>query len=87
MRILALDIGKYKTVGCDYEAQTARHSSATVATNAKALHDLIVEREPDRVEIEICWVAGWICDLVRVCARAVAAQSIKLSRATQYGER
>jgi len=65
MKILALDIGKYKTVGCDYEAETGRHSFATVATTPQALHDLLVEREPDRVVIEICSIAGWICDLVR----------------------
>src|SRR5947208_17136041 len=65
MKILALDIGKYQTVACDYEAETARHSFATVATTPQALHDLLVEREPDRVVIEICSIAGWICDLVR----------------------
>ena len=65
MKILALDIGKYKSVGCDYEAETGRHSFATVATTPQALHDLLVEREPDRVVIEICSIAGWICDLVR----------------------
>ena len=65
MKILALDIGKYKSVGCDYEAETGRHSFATVATTPQAVHDLIVEREPDRVVIEICSIAGWICDLVR----------------------
>ena len=29
------------------------------------MHDLIVDREPDRVVIEICSIAGWVCDLVR----------------------
>ena len=48
MKILALDLSKYKTVACDYEAETAAHSFATVATTAKGLHDLIVDREPDR---------------------------------------
>jgi hypothetical protein len=65
MKILALDIGKYKSVGCDYEAQSGRHSFVTIATTPKALHDVIVELEPDRVVIEICSIAGWICDLVR----------------------
>src|SRR5947208_16223694 len=65
MKILALDIGKYKSVGCDYEAETGRHSFATVATTPQALHDFLVEREPDRVVTEICSIAGWICDLVR----------------------
>jgi transposase len=58
-------LAKYNTVACDYEAESGRHSFATVATTPKALHDLIVDRGPERVVIEICSVAGWICDLVR----------------------
>jgi len=54
MRILALDLGKFKTVGCEYEAETGRHQFTTILTNPKAVHDLIVDREPDRVVIEIC---------------------------------
>ena len=65
MRILALDLGKFKSVACDYEAETGRHRFATVLTTAKALHDLIVDCEPDRVVIEICSIAGWVGDLVR----------------------
>jgi transposase len=65
MRILALDLGKYKTVACDYEAETGRHRFVTVLTTPKALHDLISDREPDRVVIEICSIAGWVSDLVR----------------------
>lgn len=65
MKILALDLGKYKTVACDYEAENGRHNFAAVPTTPKALHDLIVDREPDRVVIEICSIAGWVCDLVR----------------------
>ena len=65
MQILALDLSKYKSVACDYQAETGRHSFATVATTAKGLHDLIVDPEPDRVVIEICSIAGWVCDLVR----------------------
>ena len=37
----------------------------TVVTTPKALHDLIVDREPQRVVIEICSIAGWVGDLVR----------------------
>jgi hypothetical protein len=65
MQILSLDLGKYKTVACDYEAENGRHSFAAVPTTPKGLHDLIVDREPDRVVIEICSIAGWVCDLVR----------------------
>ena len=65
MRILALDLGKYKTVACEYEAQTGRQRFVTVLTTPKALHDLIVDREPHRVVIEICSIAGWVSELVR----------------------
>src|SRR5260370_7127847 len=65
MRIMSLALSKYKTVACEYEAETGRHQFATVLTTQKALHDLIVDREPDRVVIEICSIAGWVCDLVR----------------------
>jgi transposase len=65
MRILALDLGKFKTVACDYEAETGGHRFTTIATNPQTLHDLIVDREPDRVVIEICSIAGWVSDLVR----------------------
>src|SRR5947207_2840753 len=65
MRILALDLGKYKTVGWEYEAESGRHRFGTVLTTAKALHDLMVDREPQRVVIEICSIAGWVSDLVR----------------------
>src|SRR5712692_11520707 len=66
MKILALDLGKYKTVACAYEAESGQHEFTSVATSPQALHDLLVEREPDRVVIEICSIAGWVCDLVRL---------------------
>ncbi|HEY6242712.1 MAG TPA: IS110 family transposase, partial [Pyrinomonadaceae bacterium] len=59
------DLGKFKSVACDYEAESGRHRFATVLTTPKALHDLIVDREPDRVVIESCSIAGWVGDLVR----------------------
>ena len=65
MKILALDLGKFKSVACDYEAETGKHRFISVATTPQAVHDLIVEHEPDRVVIEICSIAGWVCDLVR----------------------
>lgn len=65
MKILALDLGKFKSVACEYEAETGKHRFRSVATTPQALHDLIVDHEPDRVVIEICSIAGWVCDLVR----------------------
>src|SRR5947209_8303632 len=65
MKILALDLGKFKSVGCVYDTSSLQHEYETVASTAQAVHDLVVEHEPDRVVIEICSIAGWVCDLVR----------------------
>ena len=65
MKILALDLGKFKSVSCAYDTTCSSYRFATKATTAQALHDLLVEEEPDRVVIEICSIAGWVCDLVR----------------------
>src|SRR5258706_15516844 len=65
MKILALDLGNYKSVGCVYETTLLRHKFTRVVTTPKGLHDLLVEQEPDRVVIEICPLAGWVSDLVR----------------------
>jgi transposase len=65
MKILALDLGKYKTVGCDYERESGRHRFRATATTPAALRQLVQEVGPDRVVIEICSIAGWVSDLVR----------------------
>lgn len=63
MKILAIDIGRSKSVACDYEAPSANHTFETVSTTPAAFHDLILKRRPDVVVIEICPAAGWIHDL------------------------
>lgn len=65
MKILALDLGKYKTVGCDYERESGRHRFRASATTPAALERLVQEVKPDRVVIEVCNIAGWVCDLLR----------------------
>ena len=65
MKILALDLGNYKSVACIYETTSLSHRFTKVVTTPKGLHDLLVEEEPNRVVIEICPLAGWVSDLVR----------------------
>jgi transposase len=65
MKILALDLGKYKTVGCDYERETGAHRFKTSFTTPAALEQLVREVKPERVVIEVCNIAGWVCDRVR----------------------
>lgn len=65
MKILALDLGKYKTVACEYERETGKHRFHTSLTTAAALAQLVNEVKPERVVIEVCNIAGWVCDLLR----------------------
>lgn len=65
MKILALDLGKYKTVGCDYERETGKHRFRASLTTPAGLAQLVKEVKPDRVVIEVCNIAGWVCDLLR----------------------
>jgi hypothetical protein len=64
MKILALDLGKYKTVACEYEAESGRHRFHTTLTTAAALAQLVNQVKPERVVLEICNIAGWVCDLL-----------------------
>ena len=66
MKILSLDLGKYKTVGCDYERETGEHRFKASFTTPAALEQLVKEVKPDRVVIEVCNIAGWVCDRLRV---------------------
>ena len=65
MKILALDLGKYKTVACAYEAENGKHRFKATGTTPAALQQLVKEVKPDRVVIEVCNIAGWVCDLLR----------------------
>jgi len=65
MKILALDLGKYKTVACEYEVESGRHRFHTILTTPAALQQLVLRVQPEQVVIEICNIAGWLCDLLR----------------------
>lgn len=65
MKILAMDLGKRKTVSCIYDSAAGEHTFGKVFTRPQAIHDLLVESEPDRVVFEICPAAGWIYDICR----------------------
>ena len=64
MKILALDLGKYKTVGCEYESENGAHCFRRSSTTPAALRKMVQEVKPDRVVIEVCSIAGWVCDLL-----------------------
>jgi transposase len=64
-RIMAIDLGKFKSVVCLYQAPSGEHGFITIQTNPQELHDLLVEHEPDMVVVEVCGIIGWVYDLVR----------------------
>ena len=65
MNILAIDLGKFKSVACDYRTEDGQHEFETIQTSPQQIHDLLVKRQPDRLVIEICNIAGWIHDIAR----------------------
>lgn len=65
MNILAVDLGKFKSVACLYFTDTGEHSFTTFPTKPQLMHDLLVEHQPDRLVIEVSHIAGWICDMAQ----------------------
>jgi transposase len=65
MKILALDLGKFKSVACIYVAGTGEHSFETIRTEYFEVGQLVDQVKPDRVVIEISPLAGWVGDLIR----------------------
>ena len=61
--ILAIDLGKFKSVACRYDAATGEHAFETIATTPAAVHDLLIETAPSMLVIEACSACGWIRDL------------------------
>jgi hypothetical protein len=72
MKILAIDLGKYKSVACNYVTTTGKARFATVVTHVLELDRLLRRESPDLVVIETCSIAGWVYDLC--CQRGVKCQ-------------
>jgi transposase len=61
--ILALDLGKYKSVACLYTGDPATATFLTLVTDRDRLRKLFAKHRPDAVVIEACLLAGWVHDL------------------------
>lgn len=70
-RILAIDLGKNKSVSCDYDPATGQHTFGTLATTPAEVHDLLAKHSGHLVVIEICPLAGWVSDLCRALGVAL----------------
>jgi transposase len=63
MKILAIDLGKFKSVACVYESTTGEHSFLTVSTTPADFQDLFAKHKAHRVVIEIGSAAGRVHDM------------------------
>lgn len=80
MRILAIDLGKSKSVACDFDSGTGESSFVRLNSTPEAFHDLLLEHDPDRVVFEIGTTAGWVYDL---CSQIVS--DVQVANPTHRG--
>ncbi len=65
MKILAIDLGKRKSVACNYQREDGTFQFVTIPSKEDQLQKLLDQCDPELVVIEICPMAGWVCDVVR----------------------
>jgi hypothetical protein len=61
--ILAIDLGKYKSVVCAYESVEPSWQVASFTTNRQELVKVLEKYRPGVVVIEACALCGWVRDL------------------------
>jgi transposase len=62
-RILAIDLGKFKSVTCLLDTATNDTEFWTMATDRQYLLTVLKNYQPDLVVIESCGLAGWVHDV------------------------
>jgi len=66
-KILAIDLGKFKSVTCLLETATNATEFWTMSTDQPYLLAVLKKYDPDLVVIESCSISGWVHD---VCTSA-----------------
>jgi hypothetical protein len=70
--ILAIGLGRYKSVACVYRRATREHTFRTLDTTPEDLSRLLARHPGALVVIEACANAGWVHD--RAAARGHAVK-------------
>jgi transposase len=74
--ILAVDLGKYKSVACVHDGATGEIAFTTFETTCADLRSVIDKKQPAVVIIEACLLAGWVHDLcVELGVRCLVANT------------
>ena len=76
MKIVALDLGKFNTMACIYQAEDGSHEFRKVSSSVVALHDLLGEVGGQRVVIEVGSMAGWVKDLAEAMGFSVEVANV-----------
>lgn len=69
-RILALDLGKFNSVLCNYDPAAAGHAFVSITTDRQTIRDRLAEaadasdRSSILVVFETCEISGWVFDVV-----------------------
>jgi transposase len=61
--ILAIDLGKYKSVACAHDGASGAFRFTSFETTRGEMHRLLTRDRPAVVLIEACLLAGWVHDL------------------------
>ena len=69
--ILAIDLGKFRSVACVFDPSDGSHCFQTIAATPSVVHDLLVEVTPAVLVMEACSVCGWVHDLAKSLGIAV----------------
>jgi transposase len=90
--ILAIDLGKYKSVACVCDAESGEVAFRSVSSRRDELRELIECRPPGLVVIEACTLAGWVHDLcaelgVRCLVANTASEAWKFKHAKRKTDR
>lgn len=63
MKILAIDLGKFKSVACQLDTDTNTTEYDTLASDGGYLRSFLSTVSPDLIVFEACSLAGWVHDL------------------------
>lgn len=70
-KIVALDLGKRKSVACIASADGKEHRFEEIATEPEALHELLARTKPRLLIVEMTAIAYWVHDLAKALNIAV----------------
>lgn len=63
MKILAIDLGKFKSVACLFDTETNQAQYETIAMHRGLVEDVLQRSQPQKVVIETCTNSNWVHDI------------------------